>query len=338
MSSISENTALMAILSELKTLNGRISSLESSKPSAPAAGGKAKKEKKERKSKSSDSEPRAPTAWRLFADRVRTLLRAEGYEGKALGPQCVQFASSLKEENADFSSWSDSDILARRAAWAAPEVSKGELKGGKGWAKTGERRASSKPSSVVSGEAPEEAEEEAEKPKKARKNPWEGLSDEQKAERIAKMKAGKAAKKAAAEGSAPEAEEEAPVSPKVKAEAAPKVKAEAAPKVKAEAAPKVKAEAAKPSSPKAAPKSTPAAPVAAAPVVAASAAGQFKPVLLVGVRYLVNMESGHAYYRNEDGSQGDWAGIFSRTPKPHVDTSVPEPGAEGEEEELNFDE
>ena len=330
MSSISENTALMAILSELKTLNGRISSLESSKPSAPAAGGKAKKEKKERKSKSSDSEPRAPTAWRLFADRVRTLLRAEGYEGKALGPQCVQFASSLKEENADFSSWSDSDILARRAAWAAPEVSK-QKAAGKSWRKT-------PTGSVVSGEAPEEAEEEAEKPKKARKNPWEGLSDEQKAERIAKMKAGKAAKKAAAEGSAPEAEEEAPASPKVKAEAAPKVKAEAAPKVKAEAAPKVKAEAAKPSSPKAAPKSTPAAPVAAAPVVAASAAGQFKPVLLVGVRYLVNMESGHAYYRNEDGSQGDWAGIFSRTPKPHVDTSVPEPGAEGEEEELNFDE
>jgi len=325
----------MAILSELKTLNGRISSLESSKPSAPAAGGKAKKEKKERKSKSSDSEPRAPTAWRLFADRVRTLLRAEGYEGKALGPQCVQFASSLKEENADFSSWSDSDILARRAAWAAPEVSKGELKGGKGWAKTGERRASSKPSSVVSGEAPEEAEEEAEKPKKARKNPWEGLSDEQKAERIAKMKAGKAAKKAAAEGSAPEAEEEAPVSPKVKAEAAPKVKAEAAPKVKAEAAPKVKAEAAKPSSPKAAPKSTPAAPVAAA-------AGKPTPVIFVGVRYLVHMESGHAYYRLPDGPnnehvKGDWAGIFSKTPSPRLDTSVPEPGAEGEEEELNFD-
>jgi hypothetical protein len=70
-------------------------------------------------------------------------------------------------------------------------------------------------------------------------------------------------------------------------------------------------------------------------VAAAPSSGQFKPVLLVGVRYLVNMESGHAYYRNEDGSQGDWAGIFSRTPKPHVDTSVPEPGAE--EEELNFD-
>jgi hypothetical protein len=33
--------------------------------------------------------------------------------------------------------------------------------------------------------------------KKARKNPWEGLSEEQKAERIAKMKAGKAAKKEA---------------------------------------------------------------------------------------------------------------------------------------------
>ena len=334
MSSISENTALMAILSELKTLNGRISSLESSKPSAPAAGGKAKKARKSSAPTSAEGKPkREPSSWLLFTGRVRELLRTEGYAAAALGKECQMFASSLKEENADFSSWSDSDILARRAAWAAPEVSK-QKAAGKSWRKT-------PTGSVVSGEAPEEAEEEAEKPKKARKNPWEGLSDEQKAERIAKMKAGKAAKKAAAEGSAPEAEEEAPVSPKVKAEAAPKVKAEAAPKVKAEAAPKVKAEAAKPSSPKAAPKSTPAAPVAAAPVVAApaaSAAGQFKPVLLVGVRYLVNMESGHAYYRNEDGSQGDWAGIFSRTPKPHVDTSVPEPGAEGEEEELNFDE
>ena len=180
----------------------------------------------------------------------------------------------------------------------------------------------SKASSVVSGEAPEAAEaESAEKPKKARKNPWEGLSEEQKAERIAKMKAGKAAKKAAAEGSSADTEEEA--SPKPKAVA---VKAE-------EAAPKPAAAPKAAETPKAAPVKSTAAAASAAP---AAASGVFKPVLLQGERYLVNMESGHAYHRNEDGSQGEWAGIFSRTPKPHVDTSVPEPGAE--EEELNFDE
>jgi hypothetical protein len=309
--------ALSAILVELQKMNQRISSIESSKPSAPAAVGKTKKERKNaaKSTASAEEKPkREPTAWRLFADRVRTLLRENGYEGRALGPECVQFASSLKEENAEFSSWADADILARRSAWAAPEVSKGELKGGKGWAKTGDRRTGSKASSVVSGEAPEDAEGEAAPAKKARKNPWEGLSEEQKAERIAKMKAGKAAKKAAAEGASADTEEEA--SPKPKAVA---VKAE-------EAAPKA-AEA-----PKAAPVKSTTAAASAAPV----ASNKFKPVLLVGVRYLVDMESGHAYYRNEDGSQGDWAGIFSRTPKPHVDTSVPEPGAE--EEELNFDE
>jgi len=301
MSSTNVSSVISQLLSEMKTLNGRISTLEglvSVKPSAAPA------PKKERKSaaKSSDSEPRAPTAWRLFADRVRGVLREAGFEGKSLGTECVQFCSSLKEENADFSSWSESDILARRAAWSAPEVSK--------------QKAKSSPPSVASEV---EAEAEAAPAKKERKNPWAGLSDEQKAERIAKMKAGKAAKKAAAEGSA-DAEQEAPVSPKVKAEAAPKASAP-------------KEVAAKPSSPKAAeaPKASSKSNAAAAP----AASGQFKPVLLQGVRYLVNMESGHAYHRNDDSSQGDWAGIFSRTPKPHVDSSVPEPGAE--EEELNFD-
>jgi hypothetical protein len=58
---------------------------------------------------------------------------------------------------------------------------------------------------------------------------------------------------------------------------------------------------------------------------ASSSPASFKSVLLRGVRYLVDMDSGHAYYRNEDGSQGEWAGIFSRTPMPHINTSVPKP-------------
>jgi len=304
----SSTDALSAILVELQKMNQRISSIESSKPSAPAAAGKTKKERKNaaKSTASAEDKPKRPAnAWILFTQRVRGLLKENGYTKEAIGIEANMFSSTLKEENSDMTAWSDEDILARRADWSRPAVSKWVAAHG----------VKSKPSSVVSGEAPEEAAP----AKKARKNPWEGLSEEQKAERIAKMKAGKAAKKAAAEGSAADAEEEAPVSPKVKAEAAPKASAP-------------KEAAAKPSSPKASPKSN----AAAAPAVAAApSSGQFKPVLLVGVRYLVNMESGHAYYRNEDGSQGDWAGIFSRTPKPHVDTSVSEPGAE--EEELNFD-
>jgi hypothetical protein len=314
MSSTNVCSVLSQLLSEMKTLNGRISSLEtliSVKPSAAPA------PKKERKSapKSSDSEPRAPTAWRLFADRVRGVLREAGFEGKSLGTECVQFCSSLKEEKADFSSWSESDILARRAAWSAPEVSK--------------QKAKSSPPSVAS-EA--EAEAEAAPAKKARKNPWEGLSEEQKAERIAKMKAGKAAKKAS-EASAPDAEEEAPASD---VEAAPasvssseKKKRQWSPEAKLRAAEK---RAAKKEVKSAAPAASASAaakmPLPPSPPSSVSALEGFQRVMLSGSAYWVNLQNGHCYHRLTDGSQGDWAGIFSRTPKPHIDSSKPEPSDE----------
>jgi hypothetical protein len=64
----------------------------------------------------------------------------------------------------------------------------------------------------------------------------------------------------------------------------------------------------------------------------AAAAGQgvstlnssFKPVMISGNRYLVNLTRGNAYHRHKNGSIGNWAGIFSRTPKPYINTSVPE--------------
>ena len=322
MSSTNVSSVLSQLLSEMKTLNGRISTLEgliSVKPSAAPA------PKKERKSapKSSDSEPRAPTAWRLFADRVRGVLREAGFEGKSLGTECVQFCSSLKEENADFSSWSESDILARRAAWSAPEVSK--------------QKAKSSPPSVASEV---EAEAEAAPAKKERKNPWAGLSDEQKAERIAKMKAGKAAKKAS-EASAADAEEEAPASLS-DAEAAPasvssSEKKKRGPKKFSEMSPEEVAEAKAKRASKKEAKSSAAPPAAAAaakmplppsPPSSVSPLENFQRVMLSGSAYWVNLQNGHCYHRLTDGSQGDWAGIFSRTPKPHIDSSKPEPSDE----------
>jgi hypothetical protein len=324
MSSISENSALLAILAELKNgmldISSRMSALESSKPSAPAAGGagKAKKEKKARKAKDSDSAEdkpkRAPSAWLNFTNRVRELLRGNGYEAAALGKECQMFCGSLKEENAELTSWSDADILARRVSWTAPEVSK-QKAAGKSWRKTPE-------GSVVSGAA-EEADGEAAPAKKARKNPWANLSEEERAERIAKMKAGKAAKKAASEG--PLDDEPLGTSAEEAAAAVAKTKA-----ALAKTAPKVEA---------AAPKTAAAASSAAA-AASSSASGEFKPVMLNGERFWVNLATGHAYHRLSDGGQGDWAGIFSKTPKPHIDDTVPEPGAEAEaegEEELNFD-
>jgi hypothetical protein len=74
-----------------------------------------------------------------------------------------------------------------------------------------------------------------------------------------------------------------------------------------------------------APKKAEAAPASAA---ASASAGEFKPVMLSGTRYLVNLANGHSYLRLPDGGQGEWAGIFSKTPKPHIDDTVPEPGAE----------
>jgi len=323
MSSTNVSSVLSQLLSEMKTLNSRISTLEglvSVKPSAAPA------PKKERKSaaKSSDSEPRAPTAWRLFADRVRGVLREAGFEGKSLGTECVQFCSSLKEENADFSSWSESDILARRAAWSAPEVSK--------------QKAKSSPPSVASEV---EAEAEAAPTKKERKNPWAGLSEEQKAERIAKMKAGKAAKKASAEEEAPASLSDAEAAP---ASVSSSEKKKRGPKKFSEMSPEEVAEAKAKRASKKEAKSSAAPPAAAAaakmplppsPPSSVSPLENFQRVMLSGSAYWVNLQNGHCYHRLTDGSQGDWAGIFSRTPKPHVDSSVPEPGAE--EEELNFD-
>lgn len=86
-------------------------------------------------------------------------------------------------------------------------------------------------------------------------------------------------------------------------------------------------------------KTTAAIPVGS-PTRVSAAAGQgaplkaaytssFKPVMLRSERYLVNLNTGHAYQRKENGSQGEWAGIFHRTggPKggPWVNSSVPEP-------------
>jgi hypothetical protein len=294
---------VLALKSEVSSLRAALAAKTVSAPAV--ASGKPVAEKKQRKK--SDA---PPTAWRLFTDRVRGLLKDNAYSGKSVGVECVQFCSTLKDENSDLSSWADADILARRTDWSAPEVSK-QKAAGKSWRK---EKGSSAPASVVSGGEDEELDGDAPVAsstdgKKKRKNPWEGLTPEQRAAKSAAMKAGRDAKKAAASAESGDAPvtESAPVSPPPKASSSSTANAVSS---------------------------------AAVAVTSASASGPagFKKVALNGERFWVNLESGHAYYRLPDESQGDWAGLFSKTPKPNVDKTAAEPAAEAEDDEFNIDE
>jgi hypothetical protein len=342
---------LQANRAEMLSLKAEISRLQAAAaaPAAPiktsalkaAGGGAAAAEapkKAAKKERDPDAPKRAPTAWRLFADRVRELLRENGYTGSAIGVDCVQFCSTLKSENADFATWSDADILARREAWVKPEISK-QSAAGNHW-KNGKKVTSA--SSVESDGAAAPAEE---KPKKERKNPWAGMTEEQRAERIAKMQAGREAKKAASVVSdAEDAPAPAPAAlvvaePDGAASVTSSEKKKRGPKKFADMTPEeLAADKAKRAAKKAAKKAAAesaaaavAAPVALAALPALPASPKstvsegYQRIMLGGKPYLVNIATGHCYHRLADGGQGEWAGLFHKTPKPHIDDSVPEP-------------
>ena len=157
--------------------------------------------------------------------------------------------------------------------------------------------------------------------KKERKNPWLGLTEEQKAERKAKMAAGKeAAKKvreaAAASVAAPvAAPAPAPVSTASNAAAAPAV----AEKRPVKVAPKAAASA---------PAPAPAPVAAAVEVVEASADDEeaFQPFEFKGTKYWKNGLQ-YVYKKTSDGGFGDYLGRYD-VPKRKIDTTVPEPPVE----------
>ena len=161
--------------------------------------------------------------------------------------------------------------------------------------------------------------------KKERKNPWLGLTDEQKEERKAKMAAGKeAAKKvreaAAASVAAPVAVTAsvavaAPVSTASNAAAAPAV----AEKRPVKVAPKVAASV---------PAPAPAPVAAAVEVVEASADDEeaFQPFEFKGTKYWKNGLQ-YVYKKTSDGGFGDYLGRYD-VPKRKIDTTVPEPPVE----------
>ena len=163
--------------------------------------------------------------------------------------------------------------------------------------------------------------------KKERKNPWLGLTDEQKEERKAKMAAGKEAAKKVREAAA--ASVAAPVavtaSVAVAAPASTASNAAAAPAV-AEKRPVKVAPKAAASAPAPAPAPAPVA--AAVEVVEASADDEeaFQPFEFKGTKYWKNGLQ-YVYKKTSDGGFGDYLGRYD-VPKRKIDTTVPEPPVE----------
>ena len=303
-------SALDATRAEVAALKAEVSALRTSLATkntvTAAVSGSVSKVVEKKPRRKSDA---PPTPWRLFTDRIRGVLAAADFKGKALGVECVQFCATLKDENADLDSWTTELVLARRASWTPPDVSRGEAKFGKGWAKTGERRVAAKAASasnsvVTAVEDTFDAELDGEgavqeQPAKTAGRKW---SAEAKAAAAAKRAAKKTATTSVTSTSTNSGETSGPV--KSTTPPSPKVSATAATSNVMEGG--------------------------------SSSSVVFKPVMLGGgARYFVNMENGHAYHRLADGSQGEWAGIFKRDPKPRIDDSVPEPVAD--DGELRFE-
>ena len=162
--SITKSISTMeAQLGELR----KIVALMGGQAAAPA------KEKKERKPRSADAKP---NPWIDFTKSVRAALVAGGVE--KLGAECQQFCKTLKDERADYASWTPDAVQARWRTWEKP-------------AKAPTPPASDTEAPAAAAAAP------SDKPKRV-------LTDEQKA----KMKAGREAakaRKAAEAGSASEA-------------------------------------------------------------------------------------------------------------------------------------
>ena len=104
--SITKSISTMeAQLGELR----KIVALMGGQAAAPA------KEKKERKPRSADAKP---NPWIDFTKSVRAALVAGGVE--KLGAECQQFCKTLKDERADYASWTPDAVQARWRTWEKP--------------------------------------------------------------------------------------------------------------------------------------------------------------------------------------------------------------------------
>lgn len=120
--------SLEAVLAQLvekeakrETKRAAKKALPSSPPESETDTSETKPKKKAKKEKDPDAPKKAPNSWILFTMRVDALLKEHAVSGKAV--ENKQFASALKAKKA-YDEWTDEQILAEKASWVKPEVSK----------------------------------------------------------------------------------------------------------------------------------------------------------------------------------------------------------------------
>ena len=293
MATISETSKILSAISELKS---QIAALEVKMGSLSLVPEPLKPAKAAKKPRDPEAPKRAPTEWILFTNRVRALLKANEYP---VGAEVQQFCSHLKEEQ-DMYKWTDDSILASRKLWTAPERK--------------------------SREAKSDAEEpKPEKPKKV-------LSPEHLA-KLAEGRARKAAEKKAAaltplnpfedaQEASPEQSETESTSSSGSKKRGPKKGTKLSEEQKAARKAKMTARTLE----AAAKIPLPDSDKEEGEVTEDESEVQFNPLIIKGKRYMWNPQNNHCYYREEDSSKGDWAGLltFQNKGQPFI-TPAPEP-------------
>lgn len=303
MASQSETSKILSAISELKA---QISSLEakmgalalSPEPLKPAKGKAAKKPR------DPDAPKRQPTEWILFTNRVRSLLKANDYP---VGSEVQQFCSYLKSEM-ELYKWTDDNILTFRQSWTAPERKVKEPKS--------EEPKPEKPKKVLSPEH-KAALLEGKKKKAAERKASESESDSEKPKAKAAAEVPLPASEPQSEAESTGSSESKKRGPKKGTKLTEEQKAARKAKRAENKAKKLQTAIAPSEEKEEGEVSESEAEAEPEPEVS------LNPLILKGKRYLWNPLNNHCYHREEDGTQGDWAGLLDVKTK--TIKMVPEP-------------
>ena len=292
MATTTETSKILSAISELK---GQIAALEAKMGSlALTPERSAAKSKAAKKPRYPEAPKRTPTEWILVTN------------GYSVGASVQQFCSHLKEEQ-DMYKWNDESILASRKLWTVPEL---------------KPRA---PKSVASVESESEK-----KPKKVLSPEHLAKLAEGRARKAAEKKAAAASSeepKAAEASSEPEHSETESTGSSESKKRGPKKGTKLSEDQKAARTAKITENKLK----KAAKVPLPADSDKEEGEVSEAESEpeiQFNPLIIKGKRYMWNPLNNHCYYREEDGSKGDWAGLLNIKDKSITLTAAPEPEAE----------
>ena len=310
MSSISTSQKLSAALQQLESqiaiIRAELAAANKTVPTEP----KAEKPKRELSA--------GVIAWNKQVNETLVQMKADGWRHPLTGKEPI-YRDALAEA-ARLRGLADPAIAAKQAEQKAKKAEKKAEK-------------ASSASSVVSAPESAPSEPSVSTEKKAKKNPWADMTDEQKAERVAKMKAGREAKKLAA--AVPAVAEPAAAEPASDAESATSsVKKRGPPKgvklseeerirraTKAKATRDAKKLAALPALPASAPESA-----AASVVVSDDEIDEetfTKQQLPNSSRIIYKNRLGHVRAYTPQGV-GAWLGMYDPVKKA-IDASVPEP-------------